>query len=616
MAAFIDWAAGSVRWQLRADLCAGLPDSLSCPLLGPDGLRLADWLAWGQARLVKKGLHRTVYRVVLPSLDFHLKFYPLTDTRAWLRQLVRPSKARMEYEKTQAVASRGVPTLEPLAIGECGEGPQASYLITRTLPDTVPLSTYLESTLPNLPPRLQAHMRQRLAVTLGQFLAAMHDAGIIHDDLHPGNILVQLPREDVAQFYLIDLDAVRLGSSLDWPASRENLVILNRWFILRASRSDRLRCWKAYRQARRQDLRQGRAGGCFGRLLTRIRETATPRAEQPDHYGNAARDLEQRTVTSNLRFWRSHDKRCLGNNRYFQRVRSPLVVGHAVADLDRSFLDALLADPDAPFGRPDAILLKEGRSSTVIEMDAPGPNGPRRVIYKRFNLTTWTDLWAALVRQTPALRSYAMGHALRWRGLPTPRPLAVWHRRRHGLRGEGYLLTEKLPEARHLLDFVTELEQLDPARRRTTLRSMIDQAGRLIATLHQRQMSHRDLKAANLLVSSQPWRVQHPDRLEPDHDKVQPVPAERSQQLWFIDLDGVARQNPLQRTRRVQDLVRLHASFHAHPGITRTDKLRFLRVYLRWGLRGQFGWKRWWRQIEQGTLQKILRNLRNGRPLG
>jgi len=44
--------------------------------------------------------------------------------------------------------------------------------------------------------------------------------------------------------------------------------------------------------------------------------------------------------------------------------------------------------------------------------------------------------------------------------------------------------------------------------------------------------------------------------------------------------------------------------------------LRFLRVYLRWGLRGRSGWKRWWRQIAEATAHKVQRNLHKGRPLG
>jgi hypothetical protein len=49
--------------------------------------------------------------------------------------------------------------------------------------------------------------------------------------------------------------------------------------------------------------------------------------------------------------------------------------------------------------------------------------------------------------------------------------------------------------------------------------------------------------------------------------------------------------------------------------VTRTDKLRFLRSYLQWGLHGKSGWKDWWRRIEEATRSKIARNARRHRPL-
>jgi hypothetical protein len=80
-------------------------------------------------------------------------------------------------------------------------------------------------------------------------------------------------------------------------------------------------------------------------------------------------------------------------------------------------------------------------------------------------------------------------------------------------------------------------------------------------------------------------------------------------------LVGIRLHHKLTRARRVQNLARLHASFRNHALVTRTDKLRFLRDYLQWGLRGRHGWKRWWREIERATQAKVARNLRSGRPL-
>lgn len=566
MAEYTVLQRGGVRWQIQPELEQ---------LFGSEGLLLDDWLAGGQARIVKHGPHRTVYHVVLPGLDFYLKHNRLADCRARLREMVRPSKARSEYEHAREVAARQVPTFEPLAFGEpCSTlAARDSFLITRALPETRPLHSFLESTLPQWPPRRQTRLRQRLAASLGRLLSRMHNAGIAHNDLHPGNLLLRLDVDDRPELFLIDLHAVRIGSPLSWQARRANLILLNRWFSLRSLRSDRLRFWRAYESA----------VGVIG-----SRETI-----------NRIADLEKRTLVSNSHIWRKLDRRCLKNNRYFRRIHRGSMTGHAAAELAAETLTPLLADPDAPFEQPDSTVLKRSPSSAVVEFDLPGANGPRRVVYKRFAATRWSDPLAALFRQPPALRSYVLGHGLLLRRLPTPRPLAVWHRYRHGLAYEGYLLTEKIADAMDLRSFVAYLHSLPTADCRKHLRRLIDRTAHLLALLHQRHLSHRDLKAANLLVEG----------VSTLHDE-----GEFSIQL--IDLAGVRRLRKLRRARRIQNLARLNTSFRDHPCLTYSDRLRFLRVYLRWGIRGRSGWKRWWNEIAEATARKVQSNLHKGRPLG
>jgi hypothetical protein len=308
---------------------------------------------------------------------------------------------------------------------------------------------------------------------------------------------------------------------------------------------------------------------------------------------DVAHDLEIRTWQSNLKFWRRRDRRCLASNRYYQRVRSPVAVGHATRDLDPDLVAALLADPDGPFCRSGERVFKDSASSTVIELDGTTHRHPAPLIYKRFRVTTWTDPWTALVRRSPALRSWLFGQGLRERLLPTARPLMVLHRRRFGLCREGYLLTEKILDAIDLHQAAKRLTAYSSHEHRLALRRLIEQAGQLVRDLHRRNLAHRDLKAANVLVQ------------DPLGDC----------KLWFIDLAGVSRHRKLSLARRVQNLARLHASFHRNPALTRTDKLRFLRVYLQWGLLGRGGWKRWWRKIDRATQAKVQRNLRSGRPL-
>jgi len=272
-----------------------------------------------------------------------------------------------------------------------------------------------------------------------------------------------------------------------------------------------------------------------------------------------------------------------------------------------------LPAPDEPFRRPGVVVLKDSPSSTVIEFDLPVGGITRRVIYKRFAVTRWTDPWAALFRPAPALRSYVMGHGMRLRGLPTPRPLAVWHRKRFGLCHEGYLLTEKAANAVELPDYVAGLDRLSPAKRQAALHQLIDKAGRLLAALHERRLSHRDLKGANLLVNAVPWFVSSRGAVE--HSEAASETSPRPQ-IWFIDLVGVRRHNRLTEARRAQNLARLYASFHGRGLITRTDLLRFLRAYLGLGWAGASDWKTWYVAIARAFQAKVRRNLRNGRPLG
>jgi tRNA A-37 threonylcarbamoyl transferase component Bud32 len=570
---FVEIMAGDTRWHVAP----GVRDQI----LGPDGLRLEEWISAGQARVVKHGPHRSVYAVSLPDLMIHVKHNRIANMRARLRELARPSKARGECRRAWRVAARNVPTVSPLAVGEYIEGPSKgeSYLITRSLTGSTPLDALVLGVLPLLDPLDRTLLQQRLAVALGQFLADLHEGGVLHNDLHAGNILVTPSASNEPRLHLVDLHGVRLGKPLDWETSRANLVVFNRWFTLHAGRTDRMRFWFAYHRARQESC-----------------NWPTPRGVEPRKVSMfLARELEERTRQSSADFWRRRERRCRLNTRYFKRVADTGIVGHAVADLDSAFLAALLADPDEPFRRPGIKFLKNSRSSKVVEFDVPVAGQVQRVVYKRFEVKSRHGPWLSLLRRPPALRSWVNGHALRERCLNTARPLAVLHRRRAGLLHEGYLLTLKINDAVELPRFLDDLASVACEDRRAIVRDCIEQVARFVHRMHWRGVSQRDLKGSNLLASD----TGRTDALE----------------ICVIDLVGVSLGRRLRRYRCVQNLARLNASVGNHPALTRTDLLRFLRIYLRWGISGRLGWKTWWRAIEEATQAKQERNARNRRPL-
>ena len=139
------------------------------------------------------------------------------------------------------------------------------------------------------------------------------------------------------------------------------------------------------------------------------------------------------------------------------------------------------------------------------------------------------------------------------------------------------------------------LPKLPPTAQRARIRSLTISLAELVRSLHDRSLSHRDLKAANILVK--------PDMVDGRHS------------LSVIDLVGVHLRHPIPLNRRVQNLARLCISLDAVPGRNRADFLRFLRLYLPWGLSPLNDWKGFWRAIEKGIRSKRSRNLRRQRPL-
>lgn len=582
------------RWSLRSDLRARL--------LGEQGLRLPEWLESGQACVVKQGPHRIVYRVELPGLCFYVKHNYVHDQRAWFRQLVRQSKARIEYDRVLAAAERGIPTISPLAIAEeeTQVGSGQSILITQSLDDCIPLHFFLAAILPTYPEPRQSRLRQQLAVELGKLVARIHDAGILHHDLHAANLLVRInpsPNEPGSrpeiELFVIDLLAVKMGPPLDWPRSRDNLVMINCWFTFRVNRADRLRFWKAYFEARKLGVWKRDA---YGSRL----------------YARELHAIEELSWKRNLRFWGRRDKRCLVNNRYYRKIRGKGVIGHAVTEIDADRLAELVKNPDAPFRQEGVRVLKDSASSTVIEMDFPIDGKIRKVIYKRFQVTAWRDPLASLFRTPPAIRSWVAGQGFRERGLPTARPFVVMHRKSLGLYNQGYLLTEKIAHAFDLHEYLANLEPLPACDRQRHLRNLIERVARTIRSLHQRQLSHRDLKAANILVRRHDAPPGESSAYSQDIQNLLYMPESS---VWLIDLVGVESFQELPFARRVQNLARLNASFFGHGEITRGDRLRFLLRYLNCGAFGRCDWKHWWREVGRATLLKVERNRRSGRPL-
>lgn len=566
------WAqSGDVGWWVRADWQRAL--------LGHGGLRLDEWRQKGQLAVVKKGPHRVVYRVDLPEGAVYVKHYLVPGWRSKVRQWLRRGKGRNEGRRTSYLDAIGIPTVTPIALGEQRKKKFLfeNYLITPAIPDAVPLDEFVESRLPSWPPVRRARVARYLAEALGVLTARMHDAGFVHQDFHPGNVLVRIDADDRPTLTMIDLDALRVSRRLSWDDAQQNLALLNHYFWLRSNRTDRRRFLASYLAARRSS---------------------------PPDVKAFARGIESSTRSWAEQLWRRWGKRCQGTNKYFKKLRGPHAWSVASRDLDRTEVYALLDDPDAPFRRPDAVILKQSRTATVAETTMTVGGRPARVIYKRFQRKKWLDPLLTYFRPSRAWQAWQAGQHMASRAVPTPANLAFIARTRAFrddplfwyLPHETYLVTLKADPAVTLFDYARErLHRLDPAARRERVQVITLALARLLRTLHERSLSDRDLKTSNILITG-----------DPESENVT---------LSVIDLVGVRLIHPLPQHRRVQNLTRLHLSLADVPGRTRTDALRFLRAYLPWGLSPHNDWKRLWREIEAASRTKRERNRRRGREL-
>ena len=359
----------------------------------------------------QKAPHCAVYRVVLPGLDFHLKHYHPADARSRARSLLRVGKARVRSRAARAKSPRAAcRRWSSLACRRVGGW---LVLLTRTVPDAQTLTEFLET-------RIAAHSTPRdgrgfvngwRSCSAGSWPGCTTPASSM-TICTPAIYFSAWGRTTSRNCISSILYAVRLGRAAGLAAQP------------RQSGRPQPLVRAAICAIRPAALLGGVSGGRTARPGRVAAKQVVPSAADDPQSGKPYSAIEPSILARQGP--PLSRRQSLVPPRPFRRRR----LAPPSSDLDPAVLAPLLADPDEPFRRPGVIVLKDSPSSTVIEFDLPVGGVRRRVIYKRFAVTRWTDPWAALFRPAPALRSYVMGHGMRLRGLPTPRPLAVWHRTR------------------------------------------------------------------------------------------------------------------------------------------------------------------------------------------
>ena len=115
-------------WPLRYTFC----DRGTYWHATPAGKAVLPHIGDAGGVVVKENLQRTITRYDTPTEPVYVKVCRVNTPRAFARELLRPAKARLEFENAVELRRRGILTVEPLAWGTRRRWwPSESVIVTR-----------------------------------------------------------------------------------------------------------------------------------------------------------------------------------------------------------------------------------------------------------------------------------------------------------------------------------------------------------------------------------------------------------------------------------------------------------------------------------------------------
>lgn len=203
--------------------------------------------------------------------------------------------------------------------------------------------------------------------------------------------------------------------------------------------------------------------------------------------------------------WQKYEKKIFRNSTDFTAIKRFAIQGMVRRDFAGNELMDFVQHPDAVFSRPDAVMMKNGRSSTVININLDG----RELVIKRYNLKNFWHRLRRAMRVTRARKSWRLAQKLNLFYVNTAKPVAYVESNLLGLRGKSYFVTERVRGddiKKHLQQFEAQPE---------TAMDVVRRVVAMLRSLARLEVTHGDLKASNIILN----------------ENLQPV---------LIDLDGAA----------------------------------------------------------------------------
>lgn len=227
---------------------------------------------------------------------------------------------------------------------------------------------------------------------------------------------------------------------------------------------------------------------------------------------------------------------------------------HADPEFTDALVEAGLGDFETVMAHVSEEYAARSRTTSTVRVQIPGAAGPRTGYLKRY----WyrRPVWKYSIRPSRAFVEQRNLNWMREQGLPAPRVLA-WGESRTALRLKScFILTDAVPAAKNLDEFLPALATPDAAELRRR-RAAVQDLARHVAHMHSMNFVDHDLFFRNVLIYANGDGRYH---------------------FSFIDSPkgGPAAGGALRRGI-AYDLASLNKTARSH--LSATDCLRFLHAY-------------------------------------
>ena len=461
------------------------------------------------AALLKRSLTRSVHRMTAGGTTVFVKHHKVRSLKERLKYIVMRSRASAEWSASLALNDLGIPAARSVAFGErrvAGVLTEA-VLISEAIEEATPLSQALKDA--------DADAKAGLLADVAKLVRKAHDCGVLHRDLHGGNILLA-----AGGLFFIDLHRMTIGRPVSKRTRIRNLGHLLAFLGDDAEEYDCLAFVRAY-----------------------LGPDAAPNEVDP-----FARDVEDAARQLLERRHASRTKRCIKRSTGFRIERRDGMTIRRRADFAPELVSAAIArHKEAAADETGGRLLKADRRARVTAVDLDAPDGKRTVCVKEFIRCGALQRLGDLFRGSRARTAWVGSNACRVRGISTPVALAM-----ADAGPRSYFISEFTEGARQFNDYAADHGRPAGAEAVRRWRRFVLAAADFVRLLHSHRLLHRDLSAKNLLVRERAdgW------------------------DFFLLDLSDVRPGRAASLPQKIKNLGQLD-QIYVMP--SRTDRLRFYR---------------------------------------